>query len=409
MGELVSVPNIYIASANERGGFNVQRHTETIPPTDRRLITPELLLADNDSPEAQGRMGRWYVNFLNGKLTLLIRCSDAKIENPDPEGTMTLDAVAATEDFANYARMIQEAPFQNVAVLGHYDFELLMENGLPDGCGGHGRKRQITNGDIPLKKGISARVNNLISDDPVLQVIRNAQNLGELTTKPVAAMVQDTRTGKNSVVGVYWSDGNVIHSSVAKDVAKLRDGILTPKEVYKNGRIPFLSGDDLDGFYALLKKGEEKASLHRNDPAHYKSQGVQNPEAVVLSDNFQPLEVRFPDIFGKPNSAFRLLIPRRRTNERQSINSLRVVLDHAEYPFSKAVENYGTDGDFSDTRVLFIETKSMKSSRFLAKHISETKFGQAFLALPGRQIIVGETTSGKLTAAQIFNTSKLAA
>lgn len=409
MIETVRLPGLDIATAHPTGGLILQRHSETTPSSDRRLITPELLLADNDSPEAQRRMENWYANFKTGKLTLLIRCSDARLENPYPEGTMTLDAIAATEDFNKYARMIAEAPFHNVVVLGHYDDELLITTGLPDGCGGHGTKRKIINGEIPLERGVSKRVNNLISDDPILQVIRNAQNLGELTTKPIAAMVQGTRTGNNSVVGVYWSDdGSVVHANVAGDIARLRDGILSPEQVYKDGKIPSLSGKDLDGFYSLLKRGEEKAELHRSDPARYESQGIQNPGTVVLSDNFQPLEVRFPELFGKPNSAFRLLIPRRRTNERQSRDSLRVALDHAEYPFSKAIENYGTGGDFSGTSTLFIETKSMESSKFLAKHIAGTGFGQAFLALPGRQIIVGKTTSGKLTEAHIFSTLQLA-
>jgi hypothetical protein len=387
----------------------IRRNTQEFKakPSEKKIITPDLLLEDNASDEARERMGIWFENYSDGNITLVWKCSDARVLNPSPEETMVVNTVAATDDPHVYERLIAQAPFRDVAILGHFDGELLRTVKRPKGCGAQEEKNKLLSGEVSGNRGIHRRVDEkLQSDDVVLQVNHSARHFAEHTTKPVIAMVQDHRTGDNSVVGVYSSTNGDIRMIIPRLIARFQNGELKPDDIYLEGTIPTVSDGAIDDFQGLLENASaRKDEASSSNPDFFETQEVQDPTTVILTTDPQPIENRYPGLFGTPNTAFQLLVPRQTTalGARLALSGLRIAADHAQYPLSHAVENFGRGGAFANTNTLYIETKDMGKSEFLANYLKSLPFVQAFLALSNNhQIIVGGTGQGKLREARKF-------
>lgn len=320
------------------------------------IITPELLFEDNHSSEAQESMGQWIENYRNGNIILVWKCSDARVVNPSPINTMVLATVAATDDPRTYSRLLAEAPFKAAAVIGHF------------GCGALGEKRKMDEEQgNELKKGIFKRVEEKIeTHDEIIQTRTSARHVAGFTTRPVIGIVQNHRTLENHTVGIYGSSEDEQASTIA--------------ELIQNSQ-------------------QRKEELFAENPQLYETQEVQNPTTIVLTTDPQPIEVRYPNLFGKPNSAFQLLVPResKSLEARIPIKGLRIAADHSQYPTIHAIQNYEKGGAFADTNTIFIETKLWTKSEYIAGHLLGRQFIADFLSLsPDHQIIIGETRKGKL-------------
>lgn len=322
------------------------------------IITPELLLIDNSSQEAERRMAESNENYLSGKTTLIWDCSDARVFLPSPTETVEINTVAATDDPQTYRRMLQEAPYKNAAVMTHIK------------CGAQGVKKSIDAGETRAheRAGIHRRVHRkLRTHDPIEQAIHSAEHVSEYSPKPVMALVQNHETGEIISVGVF------VEGSQTSD----RKAIT--------------------GFDNLLEKAwTRRKELLEEDPRFFEHQLIQNPTTVLLTTDPQPVENRYPSLFGHPNSVFKLLIPRSQ-DKAIPLSGLRIAADHAEYPLTHAVENYGREEAFSLTDTLIIETKDMRKSEFLANYLLGKQFVADFLRLSqDHQIIIAETRQGKL-------------
>jgi hypothetical protein len=260
--------------------------------------------------------------------------------------------------------MLQEAPYKNAAVMTHFK------------CGAQAVKKQIDSGETQAheRRGIHRRVHTrLKTHDPVEQAIHSAKHVSEHTPKPVIALVQNHESGEIMSVGVFKDGNQTYDSSIVK------------------------SFDNL-----LEKAWTRRNELAQNDPDFFQNQLVQNPSTALLTTDPQPVENRYPGLFGNPNSVFKLLVPRSQ-DRKIPLSGLRIAVDHAEYPLSHAVQNYETGGAFSTTDTLFIETKDIRKSELLAAHLMGKGFVVDFLNLSNdHQIIIGETRQGKLVDVKRF-------
>lgn len=136
------------------------------------------------------------------------------------------------------------------------------------------------------------------------------------------------------------------------------------------------------------------------------SQKTQNPQAVFLSTSPIPVASRFPGLLGIPNSAFvvRLSFSKQVTeSEVDSIkgNNFKITRNYLanasaqiKYPLQEAIKHI-SEGAFSQTKTLIIETPDIVTSEQIAEHLSSLKLVKEWIEKKGGQIIVAEVKSGK--------------
>lgn len=365
---------------------------------ERTLITPETLLKSNRSEEAEKRLVIWNEARKNGNLTAIFTCADARI-TALTLNSMMLRSIAVGGDITPYAELLKSKGIGRIVVITHYDGKMFEPGKAPPGCGGlaEKEKRNGLQDEQQENDGIAGFVkNNIKHHDALIQAYLKASEIALMTPKPVMAAVQDHRTGITLPVAILLNGGKQV--TTALPVGSMGEKY-SPEEIYGLGKIPSLKKDEVSKeFEVIIQEGEKRASRIKSIyPNLAEIQEVQNPPVVALSTSLRPVSVEYPDIFGRPNTVFRVSVPRAKAGDNHTlkIEDIMPCLDQLEYPITHCLKNQKkSDGAFSGVKIVFIETKDLTKSKDLAQQLRKKPLMQEWLKLPGRQIIVAQTRAG---------------
>ncbi len=372
-------------------------------------ITPESLLQDNRSPLATEAMKQWREARSNGDLTIWWGCADARLLR-NPKKSIHLASIATGGDRKPYEKLLNDERVQGIIVVNHYakDPESARKPGeiwIPEGCGGLSAKGQLLNGmplDSDADQSILGYINKHVSHpDVVFQAYTAASLTAEHTDKPVLAVAQNHLDGSIIPVAAFLDRGRVVIP--ATPLHRLFMDQYDPQAIYSNG-IPRLTEDRIpEIFMESLAEAESYAQRLRQEyPNLAETQRTQNPGAVVITTEIKPLGAMLPDHFSRPDSAFRLTVPRGVIEETTS-QHYSDALNQAEYPLLHSVENAGTNKGFSKLDTILIETGRMQLSEDLAeKLLREHPVARQWIGMQGKQIIIAETRAGEIQTIRGF-------
>lgn len=356
-------------------------------------ITPETLMVDNNSDEAQRKNDRWEDNRRRRLLTIVKLCGDARGEIPEDD-TVSVPFIAAGGSNEPFIALFNHRSIRSAVILGHGDDDTFIPGKIPDGCGGLGAKANGVSGE----EGVARYVKEEITHDNVVpQVWEKALNAAEKTDKPVLAAVQGHLTGIIYPVAAFLDHGETIITAISPRYMFQRD--YNTAEIYKDG-IPTIDRNKLpDELVQFLNQTDShQASMHSKYSDYRRWQKVQNPRTVSISTAIRSLRTRYPEAFQLPGSAFQLRVPRTRMEGSPVINErdLGNVLDQAEYPIAHSVANHGTaNTPFSAVERVLIETGDIKLSEWAAEQILSRKWMQEWLHIDSsHHLLIGETTAG---------------
>jgi hypothetical protein len=143
-----------------------------------RVITPELLLSANRSPEAHSGLSLWHANKAQRLLTVISGCGDARTNVgtiTDPTEIVALQSIAAAMPPEPFANVLSGHGVQQCIIKTHFRGDMVRKGTTPIGCGGQFEKgkllerlaKQSTHEDI---QGVLKYVQEHIqSPDPLVQ------------------------------------------------------------------------------------------------------------------------------------------------------------------------------------------------------------------------------------------------
>lgn len=358
------------------------------------LITPDSLLKDNQSSEANRRSDQWEQNRGNKDIWAIVACGDARNMIPRPDKTISIRSIA-TAGLKNYDIFTSEGVKLTI-VTSHIDGETILPGKRPTGCGGLAAKESTLNGIMKNSiQGIQYYINNNISHpDPIVQAFISARGIRDKSGKPSLAVIQDHRTGKVFPFAAFLTDCQL----TARELDWMGNESYDELKIYAKG-IPELPTARIpDIFTEFLEESQIQAiEMLRKYPLLKEMQKVQNPRMIVISTKLPSLRVRYPQIADTPGIAFKLHMEREKRHETGitiTPEMLGDVLNQAEYPIRHSVENFGTDGPFSRTDRVLIETSDIRESRRLAQSLAEQHHTREWLALKDHKIIVIQNIRG---------------
>jgi len=373
------------------------------------VITPDMLMADNRSPEAKYHTDEW--NRIRREHEQLAKwfCDDARTDVQDPDQSVIMRSIATGGDVHAFAPIIESPNIKATIVKTHLNGATIAPRQRPTGCGGQAAKEaMMASGErMNPPSGIGRYVRHDITHyDPIIQSIVTAERVAKLGTgKPVLAATQDHRTGKVYPLVALLEQGGILVEIKPLALAEfLHDGTYNPQEIYTDG-IPSLSTEALPAaFRDFSSENEERVrELVQKYPNLYERQGVQNPGILHLTSLIRPPQTMYPDTFDRPGSAFEITVPRIKHGRQLSLPRLQMVFDQVEYPISHALENQeNPNGDFRHLNTIFIETEAFDASQYVAEGLVRQFNTQEWLHLPQRHILIGENKRGKATRIEQF-------
>lgn len=360
-------------------------------------ITADALIEDNRSPEAEAFRANFNAARHAGELTVVQRCSDARLKSIGKTSvSMTSIAAARIPD----ARLLWDRGSARGIILTHFDGDTAVPGVMPEGCGGLRAKKTETH----VGGEIGPYVREVIShQDPFVQSLRAAERSAWISDKPVAAMAIDHRTDDIYTIGVFKRRGNSMSSLSAMKEAEIDR--YDPSAIYAEG-LPAIDEADLpEEFIALLEQNRaEQAAIMRRYPNLRELQRVQRPRMVLLSTDVRSAK-KLPRTTAVPGSVFKVFVDREKLGDEARISpeALSMGLAQASYPISHAVENHGqTESPFSNTDRLIIETPDLALSRRVWEEALTKDHFRSWIRLPGNKVILLQTNAGRINDAQEY-------
>lgn len=369
-------------------------------------ITPTSLWKDNESQEAIQGLTGWEMSRRYGNLTGVRKCPDSRTETPLPRSSATIGSIATGGDFDSYKRLFNFQAFRDFIALGHYDGSTLTVGKMPTGCGGLAARAKIDNGIRLDLRDVQAYVERGIAHpDVVVQTFLSASEITKRTGKDVLAAAQDHLDGTIVPFALFSGKNSQYRSSINPELLLHR---YNPGEIYRMGFIPPLADSDLPPHFQhiLREYQQQQARTIGDNPRLPQYQKVQNPVMVYFSTDIRPVQLKFPQLAGRPNRIFELNVPRTKINNGIHIDgaALDNVIDQTEYPMTHAVENKDNPrGEFSRTKTLYVETGDFDQSIAIAeKMLSQRPWMQEWRNLLGSEIIVAQTKAGRIEMIQRY-------
>ncbi|MDH7475928.1 MAG: hypothetical protein QHH09_00450 [Microgenomates group bacterium] len=384
--------------------------TPEVPRQKDLPITAKTLLEVNQEDEAQINLRLWQEakERKQGELTLVILCSDARLNSIWIMGGNILVAsvsnIAANGETEPFKYLIRHKGVGRVVVVGHYDGKKLEENGVIAGCGGVDARQQITNEDQPPADELTAFISR-IQPDSLKQTVAIVKQVSRLA-------------GDKPVYGIAVDHLTLMAAPIAQSIVNERKerAIIYPQIIDNEGelgQIPALEEGSLTTeFLEIIEKNTQLTTARlMADPGFAERQKVQNPRAVVLSTSPIPIGLRYPPLFGCPNTAFVVRLPIEKLTEIASsprvkirAKDLKQAITQLYYPIKHAI--YANEGQsFFDTKTLIIETSSLEESKRIAQQLIADPLIQEWIKQRGGKIIVTEVKSGKTEKAEDFDVS----
>lgn len=346
------------------------------------LTTTQRLLADNYSTEATTKINEWQQARDAGKLFVIGACSDARLILPDM--AYHIRTISATGPRSPWHAALNYGKVLGVLIIDHFD------------CGGLKVKEEILGQEVADGGALGYVRDHVWHKDPVYQSILTASWTASRTHKPVLAVVQDHHDGSLYVQGSFNNANQTEYKSIPTYLLMSK---YVEEDIYKDGRPQLKHGLVAPVFKPCLVEINEKAAYLADKYSDLRqTQSVQNMEFVGLSNNLKPLSVRFPGLFGEPNTVFQVSL-RRQSLDQADLGSKDIndAFTQIHYPISHCIENQGkSNSSFHDTRILYIETEMMELSDRLAKQAMRRNWIHQWLELPGREIIIAEVVTGRI-------------
>lgn len=372
------------------------------------LITPRSLLEDNRSPVAQNAVDEWIAARGKGELLLASGCSDARVNIPLFLGTPSIidkKSIAGSGQQDQFQFLLTHPGNSAILTWQHFNSFEVGDDGIFRGCGGLGAKRDSLRGSVigPDAEGVHAFIRDDIHGTHVIsQGYRVAlekslilDNAGVLE-KPVIAAAIDHSSGEITPFAIIRHGGRTVNAAFS--LAHLFDEMDCP-HLYASGSIPELDHELLPRpMQELLEKNREFVKKTGSKLEFSDSQTVHNPQAVFITTSAVPVSVRYPESFGKPNTAFTIGLPYKKMEDDFQITpqDLVSVMRQAHYPLMKANEAQTEEDAFSQTNLLVIETKSKEMSLDVIRYIDENApWVREWRQQPGRRVFIGETDEGQ--------------
>ena len=386
-----------------------------------RPIVSEDFLTDNQQELKKGKdgkIGRWQINYHNGKMFIRVGCADARPIYDEERVWNQRSVASGFPHKENYIESYIHSKIEAIVVDTHYG--LFQNDHRPEGCGGQDTKAEIEAGTIlPEQGGVIGWVDKNVDKDPIIQGINQAKiiidhlrNCSE--SGWIFVTTQDHTTGKvvpvtefNLVDGIIMTEHipAVLLPFLKAKTEKQEKRIYDPAVIYAGG-IPQLSTDKLSSqFIEYLEIADNKMEeIHAKRPDFAEKQAVQNPWALVISANKIPIQNRYPTLFGEIGSAFEIDIPRSKSEKVVSISDevIEATICQMQYAMEKAnAHNGNPTASFSKSKTLLIETGSFHQSQKIAERLftrdqEQVKdWAQTWLALGGRVFLA--ETNGPIT------------
>ncbi|MBI2019738.1 hypothetical protein HYS95_03685 [Candidatus Daviesbacteria bacterium] len=346
------------------------------------LTTNQRLMADNYSPLAAVKIEKWRQMRDEGKLFVVGACSDARLILP--EMAYHIRTISATGPRSAWHEVLNYSKVQGIVIMDHFD------------CGGLKAKESISGKEVAEEGALEYVRDHVWATDPVKQSILTASWTASRTHLPVLAVVQDHHDGSLYIQGAFKNSDQIEYKTIPTY-------LLTEKElkedIYKNGR-PQLREELVPSVFSPGRKEvtDRALALINSSAGFADSQSIQDPEFVSITDELKPAIVRFPHLFGNPNTLFQVSLSTRMLNEADLDNKdVNDAFGQMHYPISHCIENQGQSfSAFQNTRVLYIETAKMEVSRRLATLLMRKSWVKDWLGLPGREIVVAEIVAGRI-------------
>lgn len=375
--------------------------SEVIQRPEREVLTPEMVLADLNSPLAASRMREYQIAKNAHGLWLVIACSDARVSVPfatNRLGMMVLPSVAASalpHAFRETIRRDGKQAIAGVVVVSHFDGESSTQVGQGlEGCGGIHAKSNGNGTGEPL---LDTYVDKVIPrGDTVGNTLQMWNALRDITDIPVVGAVMDHRTQRMMpvAVSVGGHDHFVSNTTVTR----------TPLE----GFIDHLTLDQVAGLSApaarLFHENQDVvARLAETDPDFYERQRYNDPRLLLITDSPKPARVLLPNHCDRPNESFRISVPRGKGREGLTSSAVNLAVAQASYPIMHALGGLEKgSGSFSHLKTILIHTKLGLDASDVREALIAQEWMQKWMSMGG-SILVVETNKGLPEGSRIYS------
>lgn len=362
-------------------------------------ITPEILLDDNHSTQANDRLRVWQNAADDRQLIAIIACCDSRLVLPY-ETAIHIYTITTGGPRSPYLGVLRDERVMAAANVCHHDGFDIRPGKCPGGCGGRDAKISLSNG-ISSYQSDPEKANcvedfvdkHVWSSDLVIQSHTAGAFTAFRSGKDTLAVTQNNRDLRFTPLFVFTDSGNDARGCVPQHL--LGSSEYFPGEIYKNG-LPSLSRDKIPNTFNDFLQGNEEiaTSLGKKFPNLAKLQESQNPSLLVLSTDIRPLRVRYPQVTQVPGSVFRISVAEQNIDGDRLIKPEHLItsLQQADYPI----------GHHSNLRTALIETRSLEKSQQVAAEFVSQVWMRNWLSNPANQVLVGEVEKGRTKVIKPF-------
>lgn len=361
-----------------------------IPPEGSRLdITAEMLRRDNESPEARARILRWNENRSSNGIFVVGMCADSRGIPPNPEEITVLRSIAvgSINEPAYQQRIYNYPGVRGIILIPHFAGPI--NPGLtPEGCGGAKERRNLEgqNENFPENSIEWWIKEKLMSYDVIVQSCILGQEIAKQSGKSVLVAPQNHLDGTITPVAFVTSDGILIADSPI--IQFCSDKQYDPSTIYEFGlpELPLSARDhrDYEDYENFLNQYKAQLSaINDKYPNLKKMQEKQSPNAIFLSTEIRPFEVRFPSLTDRPGDIFKLHIPQIKIDPQTTqttLEDLDAILCQIKYPIDH----------FKNINTIYIETNLMSESIHLARQLMQEPWMEDPIQSGRVKIIVGQ-------------------
>lgn len=371
-------------------------------------ITKNMLFDDNGSEAAILNLGRYAEAKRAKKLIAFLVCSDSRTEPATlfdflNAWTVSLRAIAAETSIGKFDYALRHNGVERIVTAQHFDGTNVVPGQILEGCGGLGAKAKLMKGhSLGEGQDVLDHINHIKSPDVFEQAHRSAEKIATLTGKEVLAVGIDHRTGLIYPFSMITDHGRHAVSSVPFS------SIGNPEVEYEHG-VPQLRRDQLtEGFLNLINDNQSQVAKRRKNPHLLEGLDINNPHAVIITTSMISAALRYPHIFGVPNTGFTLNLPfikKGSSFEGVEGEEVKNVFNQVHYPISHAVDAKPGDS-FYRTNTIIVETPDLHLSAEIAKYLVRRKWMKSWLSQrdEGRykNILIAQINSGRTKVVEEF-------
>ncbi|HRN96284.1 MAG TPA: hypothetical protein PLD54_02465 [Candidatus Levybacteria bacterium] len=386
------------------------------PASETLYISPEFLHQENQSEQAQARIGSWNVARGQGRLVAQKRCGDARPSLVKATEAVDIRTIACGGSNEPYDALLNSPGVKMAGNFTHHDGEEMekfiadpMIEELPESvlCGGQQGAQKGVTGEVGIGCYIEQDIEHF---DPTVQAVVVAAEAAKSTDKIVFAASQDHLSGLAHPIAWFANHGKISASAIPQgDIYEMmyNPESFDARRVYENG-FPTLKAGEMPNVLAEFFETNQQqvAEMAEKYPDLRDRKKVQDPGVIILSTDIRPVVVRYPGL-EVPGSFFELRVPRTKINGvdiQIDVDELERVLNQAEYAITHATAHAGQKGkSFASMKQLLIETRTMDKSRHLADVITQKLWMQDWLQLGDTEILLAQTVGGQLQDADKYS------